>query len=213
MGTPIKTISDIAKLAGVSKSTVSRALNDSPLISRETKERIKVIAREHHFAAHQVARSLSLKRSHTIGLIVPIAPAEKEYMTDPFFVELLRGIMFATAEYVYDLLIGQPHKNDPGSVQHYIDSKRADGLILIGCAGYSQTSYELFASQYPIIMWDAAENLAFCSVNSNNVAGGRLATAHLLQVGHHNGPCPRRFLKPLIYGHFPRECGVNLRCD
>ena len=56
---PIRTIADIAQLAGVSKSTVSRALSDSPLISKETKERIQAIARQHNFKIHQPARRLT----------------------------------------------------------------------------------------------------------------------------------------------------------
>jgi DNA-binding LacI/PurR family transcriptional regulator len=183
MVSSVKTIADIAKLAGVSKSTVSRALNNSPLISKETKDRIQAIAREHHFAAHQVARSLSLKRSYTIGLIIPIGSHADLFITDPFFVELLRGIMIAIAEYGYDLLIGQPQKRDPGEVQRYIDSKRADGLILLGCGGYIQAISDLFGSQSPIIVWGAAEDLVYCSVNSDNVAGGRLAVQHLFQIG------------------------------
>ncbi|MGD9209948.1 MAG: LacI family DNA-binding transcriptional regulator [Desulfobacteraceae bacterium] len=177
----VNTLSDIAKLAGVSKSTVSRALNNSSLISKKTREHIQAIAREHNFATHQVARCLSLKRSHTIGLIVPIH--KNKYINDPFLVELLGGILFGTAEYGYDLLIGQPQENDPGRVQYYIDSKRADGLILLGCKGYLRTVTDTFQLQYPIIVWDAAEDLVYCSVNSNNVVGGRLAVAHLLEVG------------------------------
>src|SRR5919198_5813890 len=65
----INTIADIARLAGVSKSTVSRALNDSPLIGAETKERIRAIAREHQFQMNVPARRLSLKQSRTVALL------------------------------------------------------------------------------------------------------------------------------------------------
>src|SRR6266508_2451392 len=65
----VRTIADIAKLAGVSKSTVSRALNDSPLIGEETKARIRSIARQHNFQINAPARRLSMKLSRTIAFV------------------------------------------------------------------------------------------------------------------------------------------------
>ncbi|HTR33047.1 MAG TPA: LacI family DNA-binding transcriptional regulator, partial [Gaiellaceae bacterium] len=68
--TKAQTIADIARLAGVSKSTVSRALNDSPLIGAETKDRIRAIAREHDFSMNEQARRLSLRQSNVVGLVL-----------------------------------------------------------------------------------------------------------------------------------------------
>lgn len=179
----VKTIADIAVLAGVSKSTVSRALNDSPLISQETKDRIRAIAQEHHFETHQGARCLSLQRSHTLALVIPGLPHVDHFITDPFLVELLRGIMRKIADYRYDLLIGQPPKHDPREVQRYLDSKRADGLILLGCRRYLEAISDLFAPQLPIIVWGAIPDASFCSVDSDNLNGGRIAVQHLLHCG------------------------------
>ena len=67
----VQTIKDIARLANVSKSTVSRALNNSSLISQETKERIQAIAQEHNFRINAPARNLSLRQSHTIAFVIP----------------------------------------------------------------------------------------------------------------------------------------------
>ncbi len=184
MGDSVKTIADIAKIAGVSKSTVSRALNDSPLLNPETKTRIREIAREHQFAVHQGARCLSLSRTETIAMIIPVVSQYVgHFITDPFFVELLRGVMVATAEYGYDLLIGQPPKHDVCDIQRYIDSKRADGMIVIGCQGYIDAVSHFVGRQAPIIFWGATENSQFCMVNSDNVKGGRLAVQHLLVCG------------------------------
>ena len=65
----VRTIADIAKLAGVSKSTVSRALNDSPLISEETKAHIRELARRHNFQINAPARRLSMQESRTIAFV------------------------------------------------------------------------------------------------------------------------------------------------
>jgi DNA-binding LacI/PurR family transcriptional regulator len=104
-------------------------------------------------------------------------------MNNPFFVELLQGIMSAMAEYGYDLLIGQPWRGAPDEVKKYLGSKRADGLILLGCRGYLDAISDIFGPEAPIIVWGAAEDLVYCSVNSDNISGGRLAVQHLLQVG------------------------------
>jgi len=181
----VKTIADIAKLAGVSKSTVSRALNDNPLINEETRERIKAIAREHQFEVHQGARCLSLNRSNTIALIIPIVHKPEEHLiTDPFFVELLRGIMYGISGLEYDLLIGQPRKHDPNEIQRYVGSKRADGLIIIGCHWYIKQISVLNEHQnFPIIAWGGNPGQNICSVDCDNVTGGRLAVGHLLKLG------------------------------
>ena len=179
----IKTIADIARIAGVSKSTVSRALNDNPLIREETREKIKAIAREHRFEVHQGARCLSLNRSNTIGLIIPISPHAGHFITDPFFAELLRGIMFAIGDHGYDLLIGQPRKHDPSEISRYIGSKRADGLIIIGCDWYIDAVSELIGQKIPIIVWGVEPRNDFCTVNCDNINGGRLAAQHLIQLG------------------------------
>src|SRR5205823_7050732 len=91
MSTRVQTVADIARLAGVSKSTVSRALNDSPLIGAETKDRIRSIAREHHFQMNVPARSLSLKQSHAIALVT-YAHAADSGLGDAFMLELMGGI-------------------------------------------------------------------------------------------------------------------------
>ncbi|MEW5960990.1 MAG: LacI family DNA-binding transcriptional regulator, partial [Chloroflexota bacterium] len=78
---PVRTIADIARLAGVSKSTVSRALSDSPLISQTTRARIQAMAREYNFQIHKGARSLSLQRSQTVAMVIPIDLETDHFMT------------------------------------------------------------------------------------------------------------------------------------
>ena len=130
----VRTIADIARLAGVSKSTVSRALNDSPLISQETKSRIQAIAAAHDFELHQGARSLSLQRTQTLAVVFPFKPQFGQYVTDhPFNIEMLGALANAVAEYGYDLLVAQTQQGERKNLERYIASKRADGLILFTC--------------------------------------------------------------------------------
>jgi DNA-binding LacI/PurR family transcriptional regulator len=159
-------------------------LNNSPLISQETSDRVRAIAKAHHFSAHQGARNLSLQRSQTLALIIPLAPnGPDHFITDPFFVEMMKGMTVAVAAQGYDLLIGQPSKKTPEDIQRYLSSKRADGLILIGCQGYVQSITELFGEQAPIIVWGETDNQRYCTVDCDNLTGGRLATQHLLRIG------------------------------
>ena len=87
----MKTIADLARLAGVSKSTVSRALNDSPLIGGETRRRIRAIAREHRFQMNEAARRLSLKQSQIVALVT-YAYQPDWAVADAFSLEIMSGV-------------------------------------------------------------------------------------------------------------------------
>ncbi len=178
----VRTISDIAKIAGVSKSTVSRALNDNPVISKKTRKRIQSIAAEHRFETHKGARCLSLNSSQTIALVYPESEHQAHMVTDPFFVELLKGITSAVSDYHYDLIISQPRKDISANLHRYIESKRADGIIYLGCCQNSAID-QLTTKEAPIITCGSDLYDNACSVDCDNIAGGRLAAEHLLQCG------------------------------
>src|SRR6266508_6340666 len=98
----VRTIADIARLAGVSKSTVSRALNDSPLIGEETKARIRSLARQYNFQINAPARRLSMKQSRTIAFVTH-AYHQDFSVADLFVLEILVGISNALVKLEYDL--------------------------------------------------------------------------------------------------------------
>jgi len=202
---PVKTIADIAQLAGVSKSTVSRALNDSPLISEETRTRIQAIARENHFQIHQAARRLSLKRSHTIAFITKVDLKHREFMMDPFHLEIQGAISAALATYNYDLLMAHIEPDDLDWPQRYLDTGRADGFILLNCsqkAQYVQTLLDLHA---PFIVWGVPlSHHGFCSVNGDDFTGGRLAVQHLIQAGYQ---------KIAFFGGPPNDLEIRARYE
>ena len=129
----VSTIADIARLAGVSKSTVSRALNDSPLIGTETKQRIRALAQEHHFTMNAPARRLSLRQSHAIAIANPAWDADSPE-PDAFMLEIMGGVSSALHSSGYDLLVVTADEKDGvGWAQDYLQSGRADGLILTAC--------------------------------------------------------------------------------
>ncbi len=181
---PVRTIADIARLAGVSKSTVSRALSDSPLISEQTKTRIQAIAREHNFQIHRAARNLSLKRSHTIAFVIPIDLETGYFVTDPFHLEILGAIAGALAVYNYDLLLVQIEIDDLTWPSRYLDAGRVDGFILLTCTKPTKHIQTLVEMQAPFIVWGVPlPHYTYCSVNGDDLAGARLAVQHLVQIG------------------------------
>lgn len=180
----VKTLQDIARLANVSRSTVSRALNDSPLLSQETKERIQAIAREHNFRMNAPARNLRLRQSHTAAFIASDYSQDFFSGEDLFGQELLGGIGKGLRTLGYDLLIVHAHLGDTTWVHDYLDSGRVDGFILMTSNFKPSLIKTLFESRAPFIGWGTpVPNFSYCSVSGDNFSGGSLATQHLIQIG------------------------------
>jgi len=180
---PVHTIADIARLAGVSKSTVSRALNDSPLIGAETKERIREIAREHRFEMNDPARRLSLRQSHVIALVTYVYRAETS-VPDAFMLEIMSGIAAGLHASGYDLLVIQVGPNDTDWVRQYLESGRVDGFIVMSATCTQRHIRSLVDAKAPFIMFGIQEGSSgYSSVSGDNFAGGKAATEHLLQAG------------------------------
>jgi DNA-binding LacI/PurR family transcriptional regulator len=181
---PVQTIADIARLAGVSKATVSRALNDSPLIAADTKERIRAIARQHRFQMNVPARRLSTRRSHAIAFVT-YAYSFKPHsgVPDAFMLELQSGVSSALHSLEYDLLVVHVDEKDTEWAAHYLESGRADGFILLTATCTQHHLNKLAELHAPFILWGAPPGNGYCTVIGDNVTGGRLATEHLLQRG------------------------------
>ncbi len=100
-------LADLAALAGVSTSTVSRALAGHPSISAATQARVKALAREHDVRPNQLARNLRLKSTGAIGLALPLGHARTQHLTDPFFLTLLGFLADLLVERGYDILLSR----------------------------------------------------------------------------------------------------------
>ena len=179
----IHTIADIARLAGVSKSTVSRALNDSPLIGAETKERIREIAREHNFQMNDPARRLSLRQSHVVALVTYEYKAGFS-VPDAFMLEIMSGITAGLHANGYDLLVIQVSPNDTDWVRRYLESGRVDGFVLMAATCTRKHISTLAERKAPFIIWGVPPGKhGYCSVVGDNFSGGKTATEHLLRSG------------------------------
>ena len=176
-------MSDIARLAGVSESTVSRALSNSPLINLKTRERIQQLAREHHYSINRQAQNLRLQTSKTILVVIPVDHSPRQQISDPFFMELLGAIADGLMDAGFELLLSRAHKDD---WRHCVTSHNyATGLIIIG-QSLIHDSINEFAVHNPLpcVVWGGElPGQQYISVGSDNHAGGYAAAEHLLAQG------------------------------
>ncbi len=179
-----KNITDLARLAGVSPGTVSRALANSSLISQKTRERIQQLAREHDFRPNVMARNLRIKRSGAIGVLIPLGHETAQHISDPFFMSLIGNLADALTERGHDLLLSRVIPNNPDWLIDIIDSGRVDGVILIGQSDQAAVIDKVAERFLGLVAWGAnTPGQIHCSVGSNNQKGGSLAVQHLVERG------------------------------
>jgi len=178
------TMSELARLAGVNVSTVSRALSDSPLVKPDTKDQIRRLADELGYVVNVSARNLRKQSTETLGIVVPLTSGGGESISDPFYLEMVGAVCSACAERDYDLIIHIPHGGHPVSERRLLQTGRADGLIVIGQAGRMDYLNHLEDINNRLVVWGAAvENANYTLVGSDNIAGGQMAGEHLLEIG------------------------------
>lgn len=178
------TMSELARLAGVDVSTVSRALNGSPLVKENTKAEILKIARETGYAVNASARNLRRRSSEAIGMVIPLRPESGQTLSDPFFLEMVGAVSQAASEQGYDLIINVPKDAERIAEQRLLQTGKADGLIIIGQAGRSGRLDALGPLAKKVVVWGGRDGATpYTLVGSDNLEGGRLATEHLLSIG------------------------------
>ncbi|MBB1476610.1 LacI family DNA-binding transcriptional regulator [Shewanella sp. SG41-3] len=177
---------DIAYRAGVSQSTVSRALRNSPLVNLETRQRIQAIAKELNYKVDKNASNLRTQNSHTLALLICEDPTNDDSMINPFFLSMLGSITRATARQGYDLLVSFQQLSSDWHAD-YEDSNKADGIILLGYGDYMDYAHKLdklIEKETHFVIWGAEHNnKSVLSIGCDNHQGGIIATEHLLGLG------------------------------
>jgi DNA-binding LacI/PurR family transcriptional regulator len=173
-------IKDIARAAQVSHSTVSRALRNSPLVNAETRALIQKLAGEAGYTVSAVGRSLVTKRTNTIGVVVST-------IADPFAGEVVSGIEEFALTHDYSVILAACH-SDPDRELRAVDSlqeRRVDGILVMASRIGALYLQRLSRMKVPIVLINSHHPGEFVySIRIDNVAGARLATNHLVELGH-----------------------------
>ncbi len=178
------TMARLAQLANVDVSTVSRALNDSPLVKEDTKAEILRIAQEYGYAINASARNLRRQSTEVIGIVIPLRPESGQTISDPFFLEMVGAVSQAASERGYDLIIHVPKGEEQIAEQRLLRTGKADGLIIVGQASCSKRLEALGALAQKVVVWGGQVGpVNYTLVGSDNREGGRLAADHLLSIG------------------------------
>lgn len=174
------TIKDIARAAGVSHTTVSRALRGSPAISAETTARIQKLAQQMGYVPSAVAQSLISRRTRTIGMVVTT-------IADPFIVQIVEGAESIAQAAGYSLFLASSH-NDPDREVVVVETfhrRRVDAIIVTSSRVGSLYSSELDQIAIPIVLINNQEEGEYLySVSVDDVHGARLIVEHLFNLGH-----------------------------
>jgi len=172
------TIYDVAERAGVGIGTVSRVLNDSPHLREVTRQRVLQAIADLEYQPNPMARGLSLKKTATIGIVVP-------FFTRPFYVEVLRGVDSELTQHGYNLIL---YNVEQKALKDYYLRKlpmrrRVDGLLLISLWLEEADVRALKRTRLPVVLVDC-QYPTLSSVAVDNVTGARLAVTHLIEKGH-----------------------------
>jgi DNA-binding LacI/PurR family transcriptional regulator len=177
-------MADVAKAAGVSASTVSRALSSSPLVNEQTRERIKALAAQLNYSINVGAQNLRLRQNRTIALILPFDFRTAQSASDPFFLSLLGSVVDALTARGYEMLLSRIDAEQLDRVSQLVQTGRAAGVIVVGQWHQHHLLNQMGTDGVPMVVWGARmPEQSYCTVGSDNVAGGLLATEHLLGLG------------------------------
>ncbi|WP_374585091.1 LacI family DNA-binding transcriptional regulator [Pseudoduganella sp.] len=173
-----KTMEDLAKLAGVSKITVSRALRGSPLVTEETREKVRQIAEAQGYRLNVSARNLRMGRSYSVAVVVEMTPEKGRPMSDPYPLELLGGITQELTTAGYSVVLTSRQLLDTAPVQG------ADGLILLGQGSHGEAVTALKKRSQPLVVWGAPEaGSDTVVVGSDNRKGGASVAQRFIELG------------------------------
>lgn len=179
---------DIAQLAGVSQPTVSRALRGSPSVSEQTRKRIEAIAQQLNYKVDKNASSLRTQRSNTLALLFFEDPTSDETGINPFFLSMLASITRTAARRNHDLLISFQQLSANWHVD-YEDSRKADGIILLGYGDYElyrPKLEQLIEQGTNFVRWGCVDDEQVgTTIGCDNFEGGKAAVEHLVAHGRH----------------------------
>lgn len=174
------TMGDVARIAGVSASTVSHVLNGTRKVDTATRMRVEAAIEETGYRRNVVARSLAAGRTHTVGLSISA-------LTNPYFGSLVHAVERALSDAGYVLIVGDSH-DDVESEKRVTDSllgRQVDGMIVAPAAGSERVTLpDITRSGTPLVLIDRGVDIGSDQVGPENFSSSRALTEHLLDLGH-----------------------------
>lgn len=188
-------LEDIARISGVSRSTVSRVINNEPNVHPETRERVMRVIAEHHFVPNVAARTLVTQHTQVIGIYIPYFVSD--VFADPYFPMLIQAITTSANELDYDVMLWLRGQNSAPMHLHrrVLDNRITDGLVLASTAKDDPMLYQLIERGRHYVLngrpWNNDDTINY--VDAANVQGAQQAVEHLARLGrqriaHISGP-------------------------
>ena len=179
-------LEDIARLSGVSRSTVSRVINNHPNVSKRTRERVEEVVKHHNFQPNAAARVLASQRSKVIGVMIPHVVSE--IFSDPFFPLLLQSITSYASHIDYDVTLWLTSIQDNGNIlNRVLGNRMLDGLIVASAVVNDPVLEKLQKRGKPFVLIGHPSTRHYASANYidvENEMGARLMTEYLIQSGY-----------------------------
>jgi DNA-binding LacI/PurR family transcriptional regulator len=181
------TIRDVAQKADVHPSTVSRVFSGHPRISKTTRDRVMAVAEELGFRPNAIARSLSIRKTHTIGIVIP--HVFEGFFNDSFFPQIMRGMLRASFEHDYRIIVGgsEGYEDEAEQIKQITSSSQADGIVVMSSRVDVDTVGALKAMKVPFVLIGhppSEEDQDIAWVDANNQQATSQAIDYLIQLGH-----------------------------
>lgn len=176
------TLKTIAEQAGLSITTVSRALAGYDDVNKDTRQRVLAIAQHLGYQPNLTARHLRSKQTYTIGMVIPLT----SYFSDPFFMELLSGVGRKASEYGYDLLLSaqQPGEEELSAYRRMVASSRIDGMVVARVGQDDPRIAYLQEAHHPFVAFGRSNAGHYPFIDVDGTAGMRAVVHHLVRLGH-----------------------------
>jgi LacI family transcriptional regulator len=178
------TLEDIGRMAGVSRSTVSRVINGDDNVRPEVRQRVHDVVRRTGYAPNAAARSLASSRTGVIGLVIP--SRVHDLFEDPYFARLIQGISTASnaAGITLSLFLFQSEHEERELYPRVVESGFIDGLIITATRMGDPLLAHLLDSGMPLVVVGRPDTDGVSYVDVDNVGGGRAVASHLWDLGH-----------------------------
>ncbi len=176
-------LEEVAKISGVSRSTVSRVINDDPNVSEKTRAKVMTVVQRLNYQPNAAARSLAAGRTQVLGLVIPMGVAA--LFTDPYFPQLIQGVTAASnaRDHSVMLWLAEPDY-ERRTIHKIMNSRLIDGLILASSLTDDPLVQEISQSALPFILVGRhVTNVNIHYADVDNLNSAREAVTHLLRLG------------------------------